>query len=58
MKNNHPYHDLSMWRGARAETFAKARSLRKNTTKAEKILWEKLKSKKLNNYKFRCQHPF
>ena len=35
----------------------KARYLRKEETKAEKILWEKLRNNNLN-VKFRRQHPF
>ncbi len=34
-----------------------ARDLRKNPTPAERILWEELKEKKLEGFKFRNQHP-
>ena len=34
-----------------------ARNMRKNPTKAEEILWEELRKRKLNGYKFRRQHP-
>lgn len=34
-----------------------AKTLRSNMTRAEKILWEKLRGKKLNNIKFRRQFP-
>ena len=34
-----------------------ARKLRINLTPAEKILWELLKNKKLDGYRFRNQHP-
>ncbi|MCU0845245.1 MAG: DUF559 domain-containing protein [Spirochaetes bacterium] len=34
-----------------------ARDLRKNPTPAERILWEELKEKKLEGFKFRRQHP-
>ncbi len=57
MSKKHPYHDDSMWKGAPPENFAKAKDLRKNTTEAEKALWEKLKQKQLGGYKFRRQHP-
>jgi very-short-patch-repair endonuclease len=57
MKNNHLYHDQSMWKGAKPDTFSKANTLRNKMTVSEKLLWEKLKGKKLNNYKFRRQHP-
>lgn len=46
-----------MYYGASQETLEKAKSLRKAETIAEKLLWEQLKSKKLNTYKFRRQHP-
>jgi very-short-patch-repair endonuclease len=39
------------------ETFMKARSLRKEMTRAEKILWNELRNRKVNGYKFRRQHP-
>ena len=35
----------------------KARSLRKNQTDAEKLLWQKLRNRGLNDYKFRRQVP-
>lgn len=35
-----------------------ARSLRKQPTLAESILWDKLRDRKLNELKFRRQHPF
>jgi len=34
-----------------------ARLLRKQSTKAEKILWNELRNRKFNNLKFRRQHP-
>ena len=57
MKKNNPYHDDSMWKGAKPETFNKAKVLRNKMTKAEDIMWNNLRTKKLNNYKFRRQHP-
>ena len=38
-------------------TTRRARALRNNPTDAEKHLWQKLKSKQLNGYKFRRQFP-
>jgi len=35
----------------------RARSLRKNATDAEHILWRRLREKKSHGYKFRRQHP-
>ena len=34
-----------------------ARELRKNSTAAEKLLWEKLRNRQLNGVKFYRQHP-
>ncbi len=34
-----------------------ARELRKNQTPSEKLLWEKLRNRKLKGYKFLRQHP-
>jgi very-short-patch-repair endonuclease len=34
-----------------------ARDMRNNMTDAEKILWAKLRNRKLSGYKFRSQHP-
>ena len=39
------------------ELVSKARILRNNMTMAEKILWSRLKEKKINGYKFRRQQP-
>ena len=35
-----------------------AKKMRENQTKAEAILWNELKSRKLNEYKFRFQVPY
>jgi very-short-patch-repair endonuclease len=43
--------------GASATTLKIAADLRKSMTKAEKVLWEKLRDKKCCNFKFRRQHP-
>ena len=45
-----------MFYGASPDIFKKARVLRGNPTKAEKVLWEKLRLKQLG-VKFRRQHP-
>lgn len=34
-----------------------AKDLRQNSTEAEKLLWEKIRNKKLSGLKFRRQHP-
>ena len=34
-----------------------SRQLRKDQTKAEALLWERLRNRKLKGYKFRRQHP-
>lgn len=47
----------SMYKGAPAEGFSRARALRKEMTRAEKLLWQELRNKKLKGFKFRRQHP-
>src|SRR3989338_132664 len=37
--------------------YARARILRRSSTKAEEILWEILRKKNLSGHKFRRQHP-
>jgi very-short-patch-repair endonuclease len=39
------------------ELVSKARKLRNNMTKSEIILWSRIRSKKVNGYKFRRQQP-
>jgi len=56
-KKNDNQHDDSMWKGAPAELFSKAKELRDRMTNAEQILWEAVKGNKLNGHKFRRQHP-
>lgn len=34
------------------------RTLRRNMTDSEKLLWQKLRGCQIKNYKFRRQHPF
>jgi very-short-patch-repair endonuclease len=46
-----------MYYGATQDTLEKAKLLRKSETNAEKLLWERLKSKKFYGYKYRRQHP-
>jgi len=57
MSNKSPFHDESMWKGASAEIFSRAKHLRENMTDTEIKLWEELKNKKLLGHKFRRQHP-
>lgn len=42
---------------AESGSFKFAKELRNNSTKAEILLWNKLKGRKLSGYKFRRQHP-
>jgi very-short-patch-repair endonuclease len=42
---------------ASPQIFRQAKQLRKRMTKAEEVLWEWLRDKKLDGYKFRRQHP-
>ena len=57
MKKLKPNHDDGMWKGAPSDLFSKAQLLRRNETKAEKLLWEKLRNNQLEGLKFRRQHP-
>ena len=47
----------NMHLGAKASTFSNAYSLRKKPTKAEKLLWERLKNRQVEGARFRRQHP-
>ena len=49
--------NVSMFYGAKAHIFEKAKVLRKNMTNSEIRLWERLKGKKLLGFRFRPQHP-
>ena len=49
--------NVSMFYGAKAHIFEKAKLLRNNMTKAELSLWEHLKGKKVLGLRFRSQHP-
>ena len=57
MKELKPNYDDGMWKGAPESSFLKAIELRKNETKSEKLLWEKLKGNQIKSSKFRRQHP-
>jgi very-short-patch-repair endonuclease len=46
-----------MYYRATMESLEKAKALRQKETGAEKLLWEKLKSKQFYGFKFRRQHP-
>ena len=46
-----------MFYGAPPHIFKKARELRSSMTTSETVLWERLKKRQLNGYKFRRQHP-
>lgn len=49
---------LPMFFNASSRIFEYAKQLRgEKSTKAERVLWEKLKAKKLDGHKFRFQHP-
>ncbi len=43
--------------GAKPELLKIAAELRHSTTQAEKILWKKLRNRKIMGYRFRRQHP-
>jgi very-short-patch-repair endonuclease len=43
--------------GAKNTDFSNAKVLRKTMTDAEKLLWNALRNRRLNGFKFRKQHP-
>ena len=51
------FYNRNMFYGADAMTLRAAGMLRRNMTKAELILWKKLKDKSIFKSKFRRQHP-
>jgi len=57
MKKHKLQLDESMFKGASPGIFLNARKLRENMTKAELILWEKLRDNRFHGLKFRRQHP-
>ena len=51
------FYNRNMFYGASAGTLRAAGILRRNMTKAELVLWDKLKNKNVFKSKFRRQHP-
>jgi very-short-patch-repair endonuclease len=49
--------DYPIYFGAGPELLRIAGDLRKSMTPAEKVLWERLRSRKVKGYRFRRQHP-
>ena len=52
------YFKKTMHQGARPSTFRNADYLRRNPTKAEEILWNRLRNNQIEKTHFRRQHPF
>ena len=52
-----PKSNFQMYYNATEHIQDRAKELKKRETKAEKILWEYLRAKKINGLKFRRQHP-
>jgi very-short-patch-repair endonuclease len=50
-------YNYNLHKGAVGKLYEFSRELRQVETEAEEILWEYLRSKKLNGLKFRRQHP-
>jgi very-short-patch-repair endonuclease len=50
-------HDNDLHKGANPNLFHFARQNRKVMTDAEHVLWDCLRNRRLNNFKFRRQHP-
>lgn len=57
MQKRQPKSKFSMYYCATENIQDKAKELRLKQTKAEKVLWNELRNKKLNGCKFRRQHP-
>lgn len=53
----HSQYDDKLFKGASAKIFDNARTLRRSSTKAEDLLWQELRNRKLGGFKFRRQHP-
>ncbi|MFH1159440.1 MAG: endonuclease domain-containing protein [bacterium] len=49
--------DRSMFYNASTEIFRRAKELRENMTSAEKVLWSKINSGKMQGFRFKPQHP-
>jgi very-short-patch-repair endonuclease len=49
--------DYPIYFGAGPELLRIAGDLRKSMTPAERVLWERLRNKKIKGYRFRRQHP-
>lgn len=47
----------NLYKGATKTIFENARTNRKTATETEALLWQELRGKKINGYKFRRQHP-
>ena len=46
-----------LFKGATPSVFEKAKFLRKEKTECEEILWQVLRNRQIENFKFRRQHP-
>jgi len=49
--------DMPMYFGTSVEIMKRATRLRKDQTKAEKRIWQKLRKRQIEGLKFRRQHP-
>ena len=49
--------DYPFYFGANAETLRVAGDLRHSTTPAEKALWQRLRNRQVDGFRFRRQHP-
>ncbi len=49
--------DFPIYFGAGPEMLRIAGDLRKSMTPAEKVLWERLRNRQVNGFRFRRQHP-
>ena len=56
-KSSVTYYKANLTWAAKPGIFENAKELRKSMTEAEEILWKHLRNNKLNELKFRRQHP-
>jgi very-short-patch-repair endonuclease len=49
--------ERKMFYGTIPDTFIAARYLRQNLTRCEEMLWQRLRNKAIQGYRFKCQHP-
>ncbi len=57
MKDQPTNYQENLFKGASTTTFKNAKINRKTATETEALLWQELRGKKIDGFKFRRQHP-